>query len=871
MQVPLVTDIQEFLELQAGIEGNLIRGGGLDQTSAIVDGLQITNNRTNEPLIMTNLSAMKELSVTKGGFNAEYGNVRSGLINIVTKEGSPRLYHGLIDVRYSPAHLKHSGSSVYSKDNYNLRPYLDPQVAFVGTANGWDEETQKTYPFFAGWDAISAELLADSDPTNDRTPQECYDLFMYQHYAEGSSSLGQIEGEDGENPDWNIDASFGGPVPFLNEYLGDLSFFVSHRTNWESYAIPLPIDYYKTNNTQLKLTSRLSPAMKLNIEGAFGSISSFNMAGIEGAEAPTDDFFFSPDNYDSNDMYQLRAQFGHFDIDRYMAGISFDHVLNPSTFYNVRFSVVHVKNLSVGSDQSRDTTTVRSFGATPVDNRGWQTNKGPGGQTAVDGLNLGGPWWNSMYDSSEVTTINLRVDLTSQWGKYNQIKTGIELNFDDLSTTLGNYPFRYGQKSEHDPFRIGAYIQDKLEFEGMIANFGLRFDYSSPNTEWYDLGPYSDFFKREFRDNFTEIAPRKSVDGNFKVSPRLGISHPISENAKLYFNYGHFYSMTFSKDLYRIGFEEEKDGVTFIGNPDADIPKTISYELGFDYDIANMFLLHAAGFYKDVSSQTFYEHVYYLQRTDFNAGIQYTNFDGSVDYSTIGSNNYADIRGFELSIDKRFGKWITGWINYNYIVTTQGYTGRQHYFQDLRLQQREGLMNPYQEKPVVQPFLRSNIRITSPLDFGPDVAGFKPLEDLQLNLLFTWKSGDWMTWDPTGTGELQNNLQWRDRYSFDFRISKGIRIGKYKATLFADIRNVFNIEDLSSFGFADAQDSENYFKSLHLPMYSGAEYQAEGLEAGDDKPGDVKSADKPYIDMPNKEYLWYLNPTSVYLGFRFEF
>ncbi len=177
-QVPLVTDIQEFLNLQAGIEGNLIRGGSPDQTGTMVDGLQVSNNRTNEPLIMTNLSAMQELNVTKGGFNAEYGNIRSGLINIITKEGSPRVYHGLIDARYSPAKLKHSGASVYSIENYNLRPYLDPQVAFVGTANGWDEEIQKNYPFFQGWNAISEELLADGDPTNDRTSQECYDLFM---------------------------------------------------------------------------------------------------------------------------------------------------------------------------------------------------------------------------------------------------------------------------------------------------------------------------------------------------------------------------------------------------------------------------------------------------------------------------------------------------------------------------------------------------------------------------------------------------------------------------------------------------------------------------------------------------------------------
>ena len=49
------------------------------------------------------------------------------------------------------------------------------------------------------------------------------------------------------------------------------------------------------------------------------------------------------------------------------------------------------------------------------------------------------------------------------------------------------------------PLEIGAYIQDKLEFKGMIANVGLRADYFNPNKKGYRLEhpldeDYADFY-----------------------------------------------------------------------------------------------------------------------------------------------------------------------------------------------------------------------------------------------------------------------------------------------------------------------------------------------------------------------------------------
>jgi len=860
VEVPLVTDIAQYIHLQAGIEGDYIRGGGMDQTQFMMDGLIAVDNRTNQPMMMVNLSAVKELNIIKGGFNAEYGNVRSGLINVVTREGSPSMYHGSLDFRISPAHSKHSGSSVFSPDNYYIQPYLDEGVCWVGTKNGtWDKETQLQYEEFMGWNAWSAKLLSDQDPINDRTPEECRDLFLWRHALEGSGALGQKEGKYGHKPDWVADASFGGPVPTVGKYLGNLSFFVSYRNNWEMFALPSNRDYYKEQNIHLKITSRISTSMKLTFEGLMGKINSLadNVNGTDDYLRNGEDIYSA---LNEGSYIYMPSSLCPFDVDQSMEGISFDHVLSPSTFYNVRISHVHTKNSCTGPYRLRDTTILRYFGNTPVDEIPWgyEHTMGTDAIGMLHSTHLGA----TAKSLSKMDGLNAKFDLTSQIDRYNQIKAGLMFNYDDLDTYGAEvnpvYPTHdWSVKWRQFPYRFGAYLQDKLEFEGMIANFGLRIDYNEPNCDWYTVDRYSIYFSRNFKDVFTEVTPKESAKGKIKISPRLGVSHPISENSKLYFNYGHFYSMPSSNNMYQIRYRYA--GIESIGNPSADLPKTVSYELGVEYNVQNLFLIHLAGYYKDVSDQT--------------GSVRYVNYDGRVDYNTIENNNYEDIRGFELRIDKRFGRWITGWINYNYMVTTSGYIGRRVYYEDSREQRIYGLQNPYQERPLVRPYLRANINIRTPRDWGPTMAGIKPFGDIRWSTLFTRKAGRYITWDPMETYELQDNLQWKSEYYFDARFSKRVGFGKYTLELFADINNLFNTKYPSTRGFADSDDSERYYKSLHLPMYGGEDYQAAGLVPGDDKPGDIggPGTDKEYIDMPNREFLTYLNQRSVFFGLKIDF
>jgi hypothetical protein len=122
-----------------------------------------------------------------------------------------------------------------------------------------------------------------------------------------------------------------------------------------------------------------------------------------------------------------------------------------------------------------------------------------------------------------------------------------------------------------------------------------------------------------------------------------------------------------------------------------------------------------------------------------------------------------------------------------------------------------------------------------------------------------------------------DDLQWQGRTTVDLRLRKSVSYKRYDMNFYLDIANVFNMKYLEESGFASATDRNNYMRSLRLPRYNGdaaatkEEYAAKGYIAGDDKPGDVQSKDKPYINMPNRGFLTYLNPRTVALGIALNF
>ena len=88
-----VTDLGDVLALQAGIVispggGIHVRGGRAGQVAYQIDGVPVTDSYDGSSVVEVNQNAVKEMQVISGAFNAEYGQALSGVINLVTKDGS---------------------------------------------------------------------------------------------------------------------------------------------------------------------------------------------------------------------------------------------------------------------------------------------------------------------------------------------------------------------------------------------------------------------------------------------------------------------------------------------------------------------------------------------------------------------------------------------------------------------------------------------------------------------------------------------------------------------------------------------------------------------------------------------------------------
>ena len=201
-----VASVADVIGLQAGFEPGLsIRGSGGDQVAMVVDGISMSDPRENNPFLGISYTAMEEVQVMTGGFNAEYGNVRSGLINVVTKDPGRDRYFADAIFRYSSPDQKYSGALPSDINTFYLYPRLSRdtypdadgnpcEISMCGTSI-LPQYQARQYEPFGGWETLSQGT--GWTPEQMRAAQEWY----YRKDFEIT------------DPDYEVDATIGGPVP----------------------------------------------------------------------------------------------------------------------------------------------------------------------------------------------------------------------------------------------------------------------------------------------------------------------------------------------------------------------------------------------------------------------------------------------------------------------------------------------------------------------------------------------------------------------------------------------------------------------------------------------------------------------------------
>jgi outer membrane receptor protein involved in Fe transport len=888
-----VSNVTGVVGMQAGVQGLNIRGSLEGATLFMVDGITMRDPRNNQPISSVPLNAVEAVSIERGGFNAEYGQVQSGVVNVVTREGSKNKYQGSVEFKYSAPHAKYFGISPYDANSYWLRPYLDPEVCWTGTTS-WDKYTQRQYPSFEGWNSVSQTKMTNSNQNDDLSPVGAQTVFAWEHRKKPVTN----------QPDYDIDAGFGGLVPVIGEQLGNLRFYASYRRHREMLLVPLSRDDYVDDDLMVQMVSDISPSMKLRFTTMMGAQYTMLDNWTYGYTIRNPDQVVNRIAGLTGEGLFSSGWFSLDDISYKSFSGKLTNTVSAKSYYDVSLEHLARKYYARPTAALDTTKNNEIFTGYFVDNApfGYTDNLGEKG---INSMPEGGHMCR-YTDQTRVGVTTLKANYTSQVSPEHLMKTGLEFYYYNID--LLYYQLTTRTQRSDNPILGAWYIQDKMEAKGFIVNAGLRVDYSNANTNWYNIDPYNYSFISSKYDT-SATYPTQKTKGQLNISPRLGISHPVTENSKLFFNYGHFMQQPSYDNVFQVT-RTSTGQLTQFGNPDLTLAKTISYELGYDHSLFNdQLLIQLAAFYKDISDQAI--------------AVTYNAISG-IAYTQNASTGYGDIRGFELTLRKPRGKWWNGFGNFTYQTNKNGQFDRAQVYQDQSQQAKydRATSNLYQNRPIPQPYARVNVSFFTPSDFGPKVAGFSPLSDWLLNVSANWQKGGYTTWNPNQIAAISYNVRTTDMYDLTLRISKKFTLNKLDFYMFADIGNVLNTKFLSYYGtinsFADYNDQQYYMNSLHLPKnpaysniigndkygdyrkdgvdyqpieqvgilntetltgdkgviyYDGAtgrymEYANQQWSQVDKNRMDKILKDKAYIDMPNLSSFWFLNPRRIFFGVR---
>jgi len=397
--------------------------------------------------------------------------------------------------------------------------------------------------------------------------------------------------------------------------------------------------------------------------------------------------------------------------------------------------------------------------------------------------------------------------LLSQLDKYNQIKMGGELR--KYMLKWDNRQFYnvnpYGETYAAHPWKGNAYIQDKVELVDMVINLGLRLDYFNSDIEYWE-------------DTFAKTT-RIESDAKVQVSPRLGISHPVSVSSVLHFNYGWLFEPPETDLLYTNLQGDLNTGYPVIGNPDLEAEKTIYYELGWTQLINQEMKLTFTTYYRDIK--------------DLIGTRKVVDEKGNI-YTIFENNDYGSVKGFDISftsLNRRFLNWSA---NYTYMIAKGNASDPYEYYYAYYTQDSEDeTFIPQREYPLSYD-QRHNLTII--LDFR--VPRGESFNFMGLNLPDSWginllsKFGSGMPYTRIGkdgsTGEL-NGERMPYTLRFDLRFDKQFYLSSANSnfvTLFAEVENLFDRRNVVSVyentGEADDNGSlsvneseqEQYWKTL---------------------------------------------------------
>jgi hypothetical protein len=446
------------------------------------------------------------------------------------------------------------------------------------------------------------------------------------------------------------------------------------------------------------------------------------------------------------------------------------------------------------------------------------------------------------------------------------------------------------------PSIFGAFVQDKYESQGLIANAGLRLERFDSNYPVYVERMFTDIALIPYgakviydsiaiargwdisrwggvptyyalRDTLKKYGlgdppepwdiyaalPHSPNRVFWRLEPRFGISHPVSDHTKFFFNYGIFYSM--QKPAVMFGFQtDERMGqvgkIQEIRYPNLRPARTTMYEVGIEHILPLRIVATARGYAKYNVDQ-----VSILYSPVFQGNRMFRN------------SNYEDVRGLEVKVARNAGRFLNGWMTYEKYATTTGEIGLTSVNQNLS---QSTYFTAYARANQPLASIRGFVRFGTPREWGAIRGGWG------VSVLETYREGSEVIYRPDPTIPIRelpqiNYMRTIDYWYTNLKLDKTVRLkGGRTISAYMDVTNLLNTKYLSSGGMASYNDYLSYVFQRRLAG-------EKDLRVYDPSTFDVLT--KPYKDAggnwkapisPRTEWLLFPNARTLRFGLRFD-
>ncbi len=422
-----------------------------------------------------------------------------------------------------------------------------------------------------------------------------------------------------------------------------------------------------------------------------------------------------------------------------------------------------------------------------------------------------------VWSEQTVRRIRGEVKLTRQMNRH-EVKAGFFLQREQLyQGEITNPYLQYNGRPDYsnpystrglfrdfyryDPISGAVYARDKIEYGSMVASLGLRWDFFLQDTK--DLA----------RALKSDDRGGKILGDRQQFAPRIGFSYPISDKAKVYFNYGHFFQLAGLYTMYkRNTISADQNNV--LGNPNLNYQKTIQYSFGIKYAMNESYTIDAQGYFKDEFDK-------------INAGNIY---EGELVRQQYLNKDYGRSRGFEVTLERSGGGLVNGNISYTYAFAFGKDSKSAEQF-NRDLESREALTeSPMNED--IRHTVKAAVTIDMPSTVKPRLFGVPILNGWSLAIEGLVESGAPYTPSSTfpglagsTTSPQKNSMRFPMTAAFDIRFTKDFGLAglDWKGILW--VENLFNRRnvvalagDPSSTGRADTN------QNINGVVYGGSEF-----------------------------------------------